>query len=81
VLPSLPDREHGSAIWRHKKAASTLIQGEREKKYIYMQQLLDESASCIWITHGGHVYSYAKWLKPAFLPNGVNWQLRFFESA
>jgi peptide/nickel transport system substrate-binding protein len=65
----------------HKEAASILDKAEREKKYIRMQQLLDESASCIWITHGAHVFGYADWLKPVFLPNGNNWQLRFFEKA
>lgn len=65
----------------HKEAASIIDQGEREKKYIRMQQLLDESASCIWITHGVHIFGHAKWFKPAFLPNGINWQLRFYDKA
>ena len=46
-----------------------------------MQQLLDESASCIWITHGVHDFAHAKWLSPAILPNGNNWQFRFFKEA
>lgn len=65
----------------HKEAASILDKGEREKKYIRMQQLLDESASCIWITHGVHVFGHDKWFKPAFIPNGMNWQLRFYDKA
>ena len=36
-----------------------------------MQQLLDESASCVWITHGVHDFAHAKWLSPAILPNGI----------
>jgi peptide/nickel transport system substrate-binding protein len=65
----------------HKEAASILDKAEREKKYIRMQQLLDESASCIWITHGVHVFGHAKWLKPAWVPNGINLQIRFYDKA
>lgn len=65
----------------HSEAASTLDIGEREQKYVRMQQLLDESASCVWITHGAHLFGHADWLKPSFLPNGINWQLRFFKPA
>jgi hypothetical protein len=39
------------------------------------------SASCIWITHGVRDFAYAKWLAPAVLPNGSNWQFRFFKEA
>jgi len=49
--------------------------------YVRMQELLDESASCIWITHGVRDFAYAKWLVPAVLPNGSNWQFRFFKEA
>jgi peptide/nickel transport system substrate-binding protein len=49
--------------------------------YVRMQELLDESASCIWITHGVRDFAYAKWLAPAVLPNGSNWQFRFFKEA
>jgi peptide/nickel transport system substrate-binding protein len=63
------------------EAASTTNNDKREKMYIRMQQLLDESASCIWITHGVHDFAYAKWLAPAILPNGTNWQFRFFKEA
>jgi peptide/nickel transport system substrate-binding protein len=65
----------------HAEAASITDQAERAKKYIRMQQLLDESASCIWITHGVHNFAHAKSVTPALLPNGVNWQLRYFKSA
>jgi peptide/nickel transport system substrate-binding protein len=65
----------------HKEAASILDKGEREKRYIRMQQLLDESASCIWITHGVHVFGHDKWFKPAFMPNGIDWQMRFYDKA
>lgn len=65
----------------HKEAGSITDPAERAKKYIRMQQLLDESASCIWITHGVHDYAHAKSLAPAMLPNGINWQLRYFKPA
>lgn len=65
----------------HAEAAATLDTAVRQQKYVRMQQLLDESASCVWITHGAHLFGHANWLKPSFLPNGVNWQLRFFKPA
>jgi peptide/nickel transport system substrate-binding protein len=65
----------------HKEAASITDPNKRAEKYIRMQQLLDESASCIWITHGVRDFAHAKWLKPAILPNGSNWQYRYFKEA
>jgi len=65
----------------HREAASTLDTAERQAKYIRMQELLDESASCLWITHGAQLFGYAESLAPSFLPNGVDWQLRFFRPA
>ncbi|MDZ4312945.1 MAG: ABC transporter substrate-binding protein [Cypionkella sp.] len=63
----------------HTEAASMLDPLGRQEKYVRMQQLLDESASCIWITHGVHLYGHANWLTPSILPNGLDWQLRFFK--
>lgn len=65
----------------HVEAGSMTDPNERAKKYIRMQQLLDESASCIWITHGVHDFASVKSLNPAILPNGTNWQYRFFKEA
>lgn len=65
----------------HAEAGSITDPAERAKKYIRMQQLLDESASCIWITHGVHDFAHAKSLAPAILPNGTDWQYRFFKPA
>ena len=65
----------------HKEAAATVDTAVRQEKYVRMQQLLDESASCIWITHGARLFGYAKTLKPAILPNGSNWQLSYFAPA
>ena len=74
--PELPDPVvrlvRRSAIWNwqrwkspefdklHDEAGSITDPAERAKKYIRMQQLLDESASCIWITHGVHDFAHAK---------------------
>jgi peptide/nickel transport system substrate-binding protein len=65
----------------HKEAASITDNAKRAEKYMRMQQLLDESASCIWITHGVHDFAHAKSLAPAILPNGNNWQYRYFKEA
>lgn len=65
----------------HREAASTLDSADRQAKYVRMQELLDESASCLWITHGAQLFGHAESLAPSFLPNGVDWQLRFFRPA
>jgi peptide/nickel transport system substrate-binding protein len=65
----------------HKEAASITDNAKRAEKYIRMQQLLNESVSCIWITHGVRDFAHAKWLSPAVLPNGSNWQYRYFKEA
>ncbi|MFO1056907.1 MAG: ABC transporter substrate-binding protein [Dongiaceae bacterium] len=65
----------------HDLANSTLDSKKREEAFIRMQQLMDESACFIWITHEVHVYGHSKWLKPVILPNGPNWQFVDFEEA
>ena len=65
----------------HAEANSITDNDKRQAMYVRMQELLDESASCIWITHGVRDFAYAKWLAPAVLPNGSNWQFRFFKEA
>ena len=65
----------------HVAANSTTDNDKRQAMYVRMEQLLDESVSCIWITHGVRDFAYVKWLKPVMLPNGTNWQLRFFKEA
>ncbi len=65
----------------HTEANSITDNDKRQAMYVRMQELLDESASCIWITHGVRDFAYAKWLQPAVLPNGSNWQFRFFKEA
>jgi len=41
---------------------------------------VDESASCIWITHGVHVFGHDKWFKPAFMRN-ASMAARFYDKA
>jgi peptide/nickel transport system substrate-binding protein len=65
----------------HQEGLETLDKKKREEIYIKMQQLLDESASCIWITHGRNLFVNASWLKPTLLPNGKDWQFEYFAKA
>jgi len=65
----------------HEAAASTLDPQERTKAFVRMQQLMDESAAFIWLTHDALVFASQAWLKPAVLPNGNDWQLAHFAEA
>ena len=64
----------------HQKAASTLDPAERVKALVRMQQLMDESAAFIWLTHDVLTFAARSWLKPALLPNGNDWQLGDFRT-
>lgn len=65
----------------HQKAASTLDAAERAKALVRMQQLMDESAAFIWLTHDVLTFAARRWLKPALLPNGNDWQLGDFRAS
>ena len=65
----------------HQKGLETLDKAKRQDIYVQMQKLLDESASCIWITHGRNLFIHADWLKPTLLPNGKDWQFEDFAKA
>ncbi|MDB5665703.1 ABC transporter substrate-binding protein [Cypionkella sp.] len=65
----------------NEKAGTTTDPDARGPMYVRMQELLDESASCLWITHGAKTFVHSKTLVPALLPNGADWQLRFFHPA
>ncbi|AWC20838.1 putative D,D-dipeptide-binding periplasmic protein DdpA precursor [Aminobacter sp. MSH1] len=65
----------------HQQGVETLEKAQREAIYIEMQKLLDESASCIWITHGRNFFVDASWLTPMLLPNGKDWQFEYFDRA
>ena len=63
------------------EAAQTSDREARQAAYVKMQSLMDESSAFIWLTHGVRLFANQKWLVPAMLPNGTNWQLRFFHEA
>jgi len=62
----------------HAEGNSTMDNARREEIYIRMQQLLDESATCVWITHGRHHFACRDWLSPALLTNPQTWQFENF---
>jgi peptide/nickel transport system substrate-binding protein len=61
------------------EAESTVDEAARADAYVKMQQLMDESAAFVWLTHEVNIFASKKWLKPAILPNGDDWQYRHFE--
>ena len=65
----------------HQQGLETLDSDKRQEIYVKMQQLLDESATCLWITHGRILFADASWLKPAMLPSGKDWQYEHFSKA
>lgn len=42
----------------------------RARLYVQAQELMDESAAFIWLTHGVSAFAFRDWLNPAVLPNG-----------
>ena len=48
--------------------------------FVRMQQLMDESAAFVWLTHDTLAFASRTWLRPALLPNGNDWQLPFFRA-
>lgn len=62
----------------HRRAAQTNNPTKRIDAFVRMQQLMDESAAFVWLTHDTLTFATRKWLKPALLPNGNDWQLPYF---
>lgn len=62
------------------QADSIVDEARRGELYIRMQQLMEDSAAFIWLTHGVNVFAAKKWLQPSVLPNGDDWQYRFFRT-
>jgi peptide/nickel transport system substrate-binding protein len=60
-------------------AESTTDEAARKEAYIQMQKLMDESSAYVWLTHEVNIFATKKWLKPSILPNGDDWQYRYFE--
>ena len=63
------------------EAESTTDEAKRGELYVQMQKLMDESAAYVWLTHEVNIFATKKWLKPSILPNGDDWQYRYFEEA
>lgn len=63
----------------HAESNATSDQKKREEMHIRMQQLMDESAAFVWLTHNANVFVAKPWLEPGLLPNGNNWQLANFK--
>jgi len=61
----------------YKKGMETLDEVERDKIYERMQQLMDDDAIAIWITHGSYTYAWKPGVIPALTPHGII-QIRFF---
>lgn len=60
-------------------AESTVDEAARADAYVKMQQLMDESAAFVWLTHEVNIFASKSWLQPSILPNGDDWQYRFFK--
>lgn len=63
----------------HAESNATTDQAKREAMHIQMQNLMDESAAFVWLTHNANVFVAKTWLEPGLLPNGNNWQLANFK--
>jgi peptide/nickel transport system substrate-binding protein len=55
----------------HQKGLVTLDPVERGKIYIRMQEVMDEAAIAIWISHGNLVFVHKPGINIAMTPNGV----------
>jgi peptide/nickel transport system substrate-binding protein len=56
------------------RAGSILDPEERARLYVRMQGLMEDSAAFIWLTHEANVFGSRRWLEPAVLPTGDDWQ-------
>ena len=65
----------------HAEGTATTDTATRQEIYVRMQQLLDESASCVWITHGRLFFAKQDWLQPALMANGRSWRYENFARA
>ncbi len=63
----------------HAEGARTVDVAKRNEIYIKAQQLQDEAAAFIWITHNLYTFANKKWLQPGVLPNGNQWLYTAFK--
>jgi len=64
----------------HMQAMTTMDPDERHDLYIQMQQMWDEAAHTVWLTHGVRPYAYSPDIVPALTPHGFP-QPQWFEPA
>ncbi len=50
----------------HREANVTMDPDQRAEMYIRMQELMDEDATCIWITHGANLHVSQDYIEPAY---------------
>lgn len=62
------------------ESGSNLDRDSRVLQIIELQKLMDESASMVWLTNDVFALGYQNSVKPAFLPDGNNWQLPLFKA-
>jgi peptide/nickel transport system substrate-binding protein len=60
------------------KASAELDPVRRIGQIIQAQKLMDESAAFVWLTYDVSFYGARSWLRPAYLPGGIDWQLSRF---
>jgi peptide/nickel transport system substrate-binding protein len=58
----------------NERAGSILDAAERARLYVRMQELMEDSAAFIWLTHEANVFGSRRWLEPSVLPSGDDWQ-------
>ena len=64
----------------HMAAMTTMDPDARHEMYIEMQQLWDDAAHTVWLTHGVRPYAYTPDIVPAMTPHGFP-QPQWFEPA
>lgn len=62
----------------HEESSVNTDKDSREKQIVEMQKLMDASASMVWLTNDVFAFGAREGLQPAVLPNGNDWQMRFF---
>lgn len=63
----------------HKKGIATVDPDERQATYIKMQELWDEAAHTVWITHTPQVYAFSPKIEPVIYPGGLVPMIREFK--
>jgi peptide/nickel transport system substrate-binding protein len=66
---------------QYELGATSLDNAARAAAYVKMQQLMEESNAYIWLTHETRIFAAKTWLNPFLLPNGDDWQYRYFRDA